>query len=77
MLFQGSIEQDYLSEKYKKYQFFGVFNKNINFSTEESTESALKTKTYHLIFLIELYSSKMTISIPLKWEINTAEVTLL
>ena len=52
-LSQGGIEQDYLLKQWK-IQVFGVFNKNINFSTE-STD---KPKIYDLLFLIAIYSSK-------------------
>ena len=55
-----------------------MFNKNINFSTELLFRVSLKKQQF-----ITWYSSlqyillKMTISSPLKWEISTAEVTLL
>ena len=52
-LSQGGIEQDYLLKQWK-IQVFGVFNKNINFSTE-STD---KPKIYDLLFLIAIYPSK-------------------
>ena len=41
LLFQGSIEQNYLSDN-KKISGFAVFNKNINFNTEFQYKVSLK-----------------------------------
>ena len=61
LLFQGNIEQNYLSNNIKNLSFCGV--KKQQFITWYSS--------LHFILLT------MTISSPLKWEISTAEFTLL
>ena len=77
LLFQGSIEQDYLS-KDKKVSVFVMFNKNINFSTEFQYRDSLKKQEFITWYsLLDFILLKMTISSALKWEISTAEVTLL
>ena len=58
LFFQGSIEQKYLWKNIK-ISVFGVFNKNINFSTEFQYRVTLKkTGMCNLIFLIAVYSPK-------------------
>ena len=55
-----------------KISVFGVFNKNIKYSTE-----LVKKPTIHdLLFFIALYSPKND-KYPLKWEISTTADTLL
>ena len=70
LLSQDSTERDH-PPKNKKISFFGLSNKNINFSTE----STKKPTIYDLLFLVATYFPKNDNKHPS--ETSTIAVTLL